>query len=483
MYSLKFDDNVDLSVINYCLIGAQLTDEQLVSVKKAVDIEKSIWQVEMGLGKTYMVVGFVNHLLPYWRENGYKCILVAPTNKLIDFVNVLTQHTSAKVLLSTGDKNQLEVLMRDWDYYDVFIVTQSAWTISMDFNIWVFNHKKVINTCIYDEAQGINDVGYMHFLELCKKRAKYVALLNATPVGSTSSFVTERDKLRVVHNLLYAVCEDVDKNYDKFYFKNTYNIETNSMNPQKRVLNIDKYKDAYGKYFISSNRQDLGINTIYKSCIFHRCILSAQQTSIVNDSKLFNSTDINILLYSPETSDLFQLTTSSVPALGELINIIQSYDEYSNKIVYVKNHSSISTIYEYLKALGYNVFILDGQHTQTHKEKNVVEDLFNNTRGGIMITSIDRGSNLSSASHIIIYDTPPDTLQFVARAIRGFNSKEITLDWIYYPEYERDKMLAMYEMIITISEMTDRDIGVLPFLESELKCMYPNARILKLLNV
>lgn len=464
-------DNVDMSIVNFCLFNLEESNSQLRVLKETLVEKKVIWVVETGLGKTYLTAGLLNSHLPWLMENKKKALVIAPTNKIVDFYNLISSTTIAKVIRSTGAAYEVEDTIKQWKDIEVLVTTPSAWSMSLEFNCFMFNNASDIGIIIYDEATSVDDNGFSHVMEIAKRHASVVAMLNATPLPSVSSFSqSSKNTLKVLYNLLYAI-GSVNTTYSSFYHSYTYETKVNDARGVPiREIDVKKIKGDFGRKMINFNREEINAGIRFSHCKFHRCeVTNAQRKALQEDnSKTYN------ILYSPATGNSLGLNTTNVAAITELFRTLISLPADSHKIIFVRYQQTIQVLQQALEfVLGYKVFILDGKRTNTPELKHDIETLYNNYDGGcIMITNITRGSNLGTAENMIIYDTPPDICQYIARSVRGFVSKEITLDWIYYPTYDEDTMVASLRSVIAASELTDRSLDIIQHLGIELQEVY-----------
>ena len=86
-----------------------------------------------------------------------------------------------------------------------------------------------------------------------------------------------------------------------------------------------------------------------------------------------------------------------------------------------------------------------------------------------MITNIIKGTNLQTARRLIIYNNPSDVQQLIYRMVRGFTSKEVEVDWIYYLGYEEASIKKALEKTKNVSDLLDRNLDIIGQLERELK--------------
>lgn len=473
-------DDTDMSIVNYCFKDNKtaLTDQQLWAIKETLIKEKVIWAVEQGLGKTYLSIALCNILFPYVRENKMKIVLCVPSNKLEDFRLHLTEKTFMDIVISTGDATDVANLKRRFGKADCIITTPSAWKTSLEFNCLMYNNAHKIFLMIYDEADGVNDKGYMHFIKIARDMSTYTAMANATPIGSASHFSQgSRTGLTVLYNLLYATGRVTNK-YSTFYNKYTDHVRNDSAGIEIRELNSDRVMADFGDYFINFNRTDVGASTYYNPCNFHRVVASAPQESALNSIQ--DGDKKRDILYRPGACANYSILPLQIGALSKLWEVVNLIPRKNNIIIYAKNTDTLQVLRELFGDYArIPTYILDGQHTTTSAQKLEVEQKFNNTPGSIILTNIEKGSNLGAASNIIVYDAPADVLQYIFRGIRGSSSKCVRLDWIYYPKYDEDTMINSLIQMKNIMSLLSRENTLYALLLQELRDVYPNSERLR----
>lgn len=467
-------DDTDMSIINFCFKdkNTALTDQQLWAIKETLIKEKVIWAVEQGLGKTYLSIALCNVLFPYIRENRKKIVLCVPSNKLEDFRLHLSGKTYMNIITSTGDASDVSNLKRNFNRVDCIITTPSAWKTSLEFNCLMFNNAHKIYLMIYDEADGVNDKGYMHFLKIARDMATYTAMANATPIGSASHFAQgSRTGLMVLYNLLYAI-QRVDNKYSTFYNKYTDHVRNDPSGIEIRDVNSDRIMADFGNYFINFNRTDVGASTYYNPCNFHRVNASAPQEEALNSIQ--DGDKKRDILYRPGACAAYGILPLQIGALSKLWEVVNMIPRTNNIIIYAKNTDTLQVLRELFSDYGkIPTYILDGQHTTTSAQKLEVENKFNSTPGSIILTNIEKGSNLGAASNIIVYDAPADVLQYIFRGIRGADSKCVQLDWIYYPKYDEEPMINSLVQMKNIMSLLHRENTLYSLLLQELQSVYP----------
>ena len=454
------NEDTDMEILNELLDNYNLTPEQLDAVKYSflTPTASAIESIEMGLGKTIISLGLLQMISTSLDDK--VAIVVAPTNTIENFYRDIVNNTRLRTMTSTGQYADVikAIDSIERNLIDCLVVTPSAWTLSEEFNLFIFNNPDKIICYIWDECKGDTDKGFNHFIE-AGHRTPFVYPLNATITGQGVSNI---------YKMLY-VCSALDMTEREFIRKYGDYTMTRDNN---RIYNIDwgLIKKDYGDYFINLNREDVGADTVYSRVMFHRCSVTTEQREFLKES---TSREV---LYAPVDSKGNQLNIppTSVPAIAKLIQTVMGYGPEDNTLIYCRNIVPANTLYNLLKGLGYKVFRIDGHTTPTSELKMKSEEEYNKSKGAIMITSISEGSNLNSTDHVIIYQNPSEVIQYVARAVRGFKSKEITLDWIYYPELEMESFMKNIENAINVSVGSNRRIELLEIMLKEVYEVYPN---------
>ena len=474
-------EDSDMSVLNLVFKDpeTELTSPQLEAIKESLLKDKVIWSVEQGLGKTYLAVCLLNALLPQLRREKKKAIICVPQNKLVDFQRHIESKTHAKTITTTGDAKNIERLKKNFSTADCILCTPSAWGSSLEFNCRMFNASYQIGLMIYDEAAGIKDKGYMHFIELSRRFASNVAMANGTPLGSASNFNEgNTEELRTLYNLLYSI-DKVSTAYKTFYKNYTDHVRTAANGLEVRRVNTDRIMDTFGECSVNMNRSDLSISTVYDPCNFHR-VYTTKQQEIALESVQQNGDLVSGILYRPSVCLNYGIQPLQIAALYKLWQIVNTIPKTNNIIIYARNTDTLMLLKQLFTQSAHRpTVVLDGQHTPKASDKQLAEDTFNSTPGCIALTNIEKGSNLDAASNIIVYDAPADVLQYIFRGIRGAKSKTIQLDWIYYPYYDNNSMINTLLQIKNTMDLLNRENDLYELLKQELLDVYPDNPRLK----
>ncbi len=472
------DETTDMSILNIVLTKCTLQDSQLRIVHTFAMNKKIIDITDTGLGKTYNMLGELALLLPLISNPKKLAIVCVPNQKTEEFYNAFKVDLGCNVIAVSGRQERVDALKStlQMSNVDIILCTPESFSKSLDFDILIYNlvHENKVAALLYDEADKMEDKGFLQCIEITNNFIPYASYANATPTGSASTYRPgSTEVLRVTYNLLYGLgALPRAKSYRSFF--NKYTTMTGShRNPTYTVNSEDILKD-FGQYLANTNRTELGAETHFHPVQFVRC----EPTKVQLEAMKNKDDRVNNILYSPETSQnpAFKLTPQNVPALKALMNILLQFPSDENKIVYVGNTAAMETISRILSTLGFEVMRLDGKVTDTPQKKDAMRIRFNESKGAVALINIKKGSNLGSAKHIIVYDTPADMLQYVARATRGFNSKTISFSMIYYPAYEQETMFNHLAMISTVNNIGERQTELIEPFMNELLEVYPTSK-------
>lgn len=454
------DENTDLSILNFVMDEYNLKPEQLGSVKESflTDTGSAIESVETGLGKTVISLGLLQMLAPELQDK--LVIITAPTNTITNFYRDVTNNTNFNVMMSSGKYAEVTSAIKSIEqgHINCLIVLPSAWTLSVEFNLFVFNNRERIKCFIWDECKGDEDFGFNHFIE-AGHNADFVYPLNATVTGKG---------IGLLYKMLYvcSATELTERQFKRKYGHYTMTKEGNKI----YHIHWDDIKREYGSYLVNFNREDVGAKTTYSKVQFHTCEVSSYQESIMEKTVARN------ILYAPvDVTGKVNPSISPmvIPSIANLVQIVAKYPSDDNILIYCRNIEPANSLFNLLSGMGYKVFRIDGNTTTLPELKNEAETNYNSAKGAIMITSIEEGSNLNSTKHVVIFQNPSDVMQYIARAARGFEAKDLTLDWIYYPKYEKESFIKNIESAIDVSIGAERHVEVLHIMMNEAKKMYP----------
>lgn len=444
-------------IFDLMLEGVTLMPEQKDAVLECytrTDL-KGVLTMEMGTGKTYVCMGLAQ--IARCLDSSKKGVISVPKNKVEDFKNLIEESLQCNVMVVSGQKPSIDRLAKNFDKVDIIVAQHSFWTHSIHSLMFMYNNVDKFNFSFYDEADGKNAIGFKAFIEF-SRLIPISFLANATPIGKDTT---------LIRHLLYATDAT---NLSEREFDNRYCDKTFYQGTVTSVVNVPSIKQDFRQHLINLNRSDIGLKA-ENNIKFHPMRMSGVQQTWVRQGLRKD-----IALYSPEVSESANLNINPkpvfsprfVPALAKMNELLNTKQDMK-KIIYVKNTDTIIKLRVLLDAMGYNPYIIDGQHTRTAEMQKASEEKYNADSNGIMITNIIKGTNLDTAQHVIIYDTPPDVQQLIFRAIRGIKSKTIEVDWIYYPQEEQGQIEDALEKTKNVADLLGREVDIIPQLEAELR--------------
>lgn len=451
-----FDSNLENPFVNQILIGEKLSKMQLALVQKCIKLGGAILSAEMGIGKTYIGVALAMAARCIYPDK--KVIITAPTNVVKNFKQLVDKASGELCMACNGQADRVAKFKQVYDMVNIFIVTQSFWLNNEDTLKFMYNHVEDFSYCFYDEADSKNAVGFGVYAEF-SRLVPIKIVSNATPIDKG---------VDLVRNLLYSIGAT---ELDRKKFRNKY-VDAKYMHNtlvSERVKVEDIYRDFNDK-FINKNRADLGIY-VKIDTKFHKMFINDIQRSWIS-----RGMRNDLALYSPENKSVMdnlddysgcaypEITKDNIPAFNEVLKIL--LESPNEKImIYARNISSINKMADILSLLGYNAYVINGQSSKNAKE---ISEKFNNDPKGVTLTNIIKGINLDNTTKIILYGTPPDVMQTLYRAIRGREEKSITVDWIYYPEFEYSSLEDARNHISNIDAVTERDTVIINQLDEEM---------------
>lgn len=451
-------EDTDISLVNEFIDNFDLTPEQLKATKESVVRKGGIWTVEMGLGKTIITLGVTTLLAPILQDS--LTIITAPLKTVLSFYDYVRDCTFLKPVYTTGEFSEVASAIKEVERgaANCIVCTDSIWEKSLEFSIFVYNNLDRIKCMIYDECKGTdNNRGYKNFIAFANT-VPYAFPANATPFTSNGY---------TLYSLLRAV-KAVPNELTFQKFMSAYGFKQVVGDVEVKKLDHNLAAKTFANKLINFNRKDIGAEAVYKRFTFHPCEPSSVQTEFLN---MKEGKTRNEILYCQPAPHIMPM---QVEAFKALINVIMCSDPMSNRIIFCWHQGAAEMIRKVLQGMGIQVIMMNGYASPTAEDKQFAEDLFNETKGAVMVTSCYDGSNLNSAHHLIVYEQPPEINQYIYRAVRGFKSKEIEVDWIYYPQYEIENLIKAYEQAIQNSESLGRSTDLAENIKQEVKKYSPN---------
>ena len=466
-------DNLDFNILRYLLdTPYEILDDQIDDIKSMVMSKKLMMTHETGLGKTLLAVGAIATLLPKMRKERKVMIVTAPTNKVAGFANdIQTFIPGVRVITSTGQKPDVDRVIREFENIDVIVCMGSLWA-SIDFNYFIFENIDRFIGCIYDEASGVANDAFLVFAEYANKFFEYTYVMNATPIKTAS-------KLKMTYNLLYTVGA-FNHNYTLRDFEKDVVIRTGGSRGKggEVMLNVNRFKELFGKYMLNLSKTDVGVN-ITGDVQMHKCQLSKVQEDVLftkfhTKPNLLTSSQersMDEILYNPKS--LYQISPMTMPALAKTLELVTARlqdNDVSNVVVYLENVDIKNRFKDMCIILGYDTYMIDG--SMNYKEKDAEEERFKSANKSVMLTNIESASSFPSANAIIIYGFADNIIQTINRLPRGRQDKHIYVDWVYYGVGGLSKLKTQLEMSVENDRLTGRTTMTTKPLFNEIKHHY-----------
>lgn len=456
----KIWDENKMNIVNYMLNGIQLRKEQLETIHNAITAPgmKAIIADEMGLGKTYTCMGLIQIARTLYPDK--KIVITAPKNVLKNFEELIKSSIGITPIVVTGQQKDIENLELNFSKHQVILCQHSFWINSLNGLVFMYNNLEKFSMAFFDEADFKEADGFNAYLEFMRELPMGF-LSNATPIGENSL---------LIYNLLYG-CGAYNDSYRKFRRKYARQNYDNRNKLEETVL-VSNILNSFDRYITVKNRESIGIE-VKVNINFYRVLPSKEQMHWMMNYEMPK----NLALYSPDTFNMesvppekrgpINFTPKTMPAAFKMAELLIKNPKKS--IVYVRNTDAIKKTAVIVKNLGKNPYIIDGKHTPKDEDVRRVQDAYNADSNGVMITNIIKGTNLQTARRLIIYNNPSDVQQLIYRMVRGFTSKEVEVDWIYYLGYEEASIKKALEKTKNVSDLLDRNLDIIGQLERELK--------------
>lgn len=446
-------------LINQILFDTELEPIQLQLVEQIIRNGGGILSAEMGIGKTYIGVALARYMRLLYPDK--KVIITAPTNVVKNFKTLIDTALGEIAMVCNGEYHRVELFKKVFKDINIFIVTHSFWLNSDESLKFLYNHIEDFSFTFYDEADSKDAIGFDVYTEF-SRRVPLKVVSNATPIGKDTG---------LVRNLLYAVNAT---NMSKSKFRSKYvDFKYVGGNLQSERVKInDIYRD-FNNYFINKNRTDLGLE-VDITTKFHKVFINNTQREWIK-----REMRKDLAMYCPENKSVVdnienydgcpypEINKDNIPAFAEVLKIL--IDSSNEKIIiYARNVMSLEKLANISMMMGYTPYVINGSSSS---ESKTLSEQYNNDPKGIAITNIFKGINLGSTEKIILYGTPPDVMQTLYRSIRGRESKSISVNWIYYPEFEYNILIDTQNHIQNIDKVTKRETELLTSLDEEIQSL------------
>lgn len=411
----------DIPILEHGLISPMREGtKQSNSVAFGLMTKAALFTQEMGFGKSYTVYALINELLRVIPKN--KKVLYCCTNdKLKEDVKNLTEELppGTGVIGTTAGRKQVERAFNRIRGGDrVMVFTHSVWDTEYHFHRELIPILDQFDVFILDEGgmvlKNTDNYSYRCMMQFVPQM-EYRYILNATPI--------EKD-LQLLLNQLRVLGLPIPSQNQIYRRYGTLNEEA------KRVFhNLGDLQEQTKYHVFNMSRADLNI-----SVNLDIDVRLMKTTPVIQD--LISEDGVRNLRFP--FIDHMKYTPMNYPSLENLINIaLEGKRNGEHILAYVTNVEPKKYMKEILTELGLEVGIYDGHHTNTQERKVIVERNFNEGKYDIMLTNRMYGLSLGKASHVVMYDLPPNYMQYIYRAIRDLKDITLKVTALIY-EHQRD---------------------------------------------
>ena len=382
----------------------------------------TLFTQEMGIGKTFLAMGLIEGIL---RMDWSKKVIFCGTNdKLSEYYNLFRENLSPEWGIAVTTAGQSDV-MQSFKQLDsdarILICTHSVWDKGYEFHKQLIPRLDQFQCFILDEGgmllKNSDNYAYRMMVEFVPKM-KYRYILNATPIEKDLALLINQCRVLGIpipsKGRLYAQYGNIGEDEYKWIFGNLKEL---SEQLKYHVFNVSrKHVESAGK-----------INYILDTKLL-------RVTKFLSEyMREDNVRSVRFPFLYPEA-----FTPEIYPSLRTLLKVCTEGVSQGDKLlVYVRNVEPKKYMKWYLEQMGLRVGIYDGSHTVTKEQKDYVEEMFNQGQYDVLLTNKIYGLSLKTANHVVMYDLPPNFYQYIYRAIRDLNDKDLKVTPIIY-DFEND---------------------------------------------
>ena len=343
---------------------------------------------------------------------------------------------------TAGERNVNQAFRELDEGARVLICTHSVWDMQHYFHEKLIPRLEEFQGFILDEGGMLlkNEDNYSYrMMEQFVPNIEYRFILNATPI--------EKDLTLLLNQCRVLGIPIPSKS-------NIFSQYGNITEESKWVFGDLKGLSERLKYHIFNlSRSDLGVNVTYNiNALYFR--VPSEVLSLVRED---NNRSVRYPFLHPD-----KFKESLYPGLNALITECRIGKSKGEKLlVYIRNVDPKVAIRERLEELGISVGIYDGAHTDTHEKKSYVETCFNRGDYDVLLTNKIYGLNLKNTNHVIMYDLPSNFYQYVFRAIRTLENKELKVTiMVYNTENDFNSIKDEQNSERYQNEFSGRDFGM-----------------------
>lgn len=432
----------EVNALKHVLKGFELKDYQTMLASIAYISKQFIVGADTGLGKSLIISLYLKiHKAKGTLNNENKALVVTTTSSLQQIKSVIENSTGMKVIEINGNaKNIIKQLSRpDFTDYEVYIVANSVFSKSVEFNRmfgWFVNQ---FNTFILDESMvAAGDKSIVgESLRSWAKLFEYKMLLNATVIEKT--LAQPYNQIKLLDPNILEPYEQLERRYaTKSRGKLIYR-------------DLDKFFDNLKYFFCNIDRQDIGATFEYEDILIpvHMTPLQAQ----IQDSRNYW-----YALFSPTTqadTSVIPFTREGLPYLNTVMNILRHEFQLHDKgiVIYADPTAMKPLLKREIEAEfpGVNVGIVDGSERE-FRQYSI--EAFNDGRSRVLITNIPEALDLHNGAAMVFLTIPSKHYQARGRIARGLNDGEGKKLRYYYPVYLKSKQLEYIKDTLSADERT-----------------------------
>lgn len=467
----------EVEVLKDALYGYSLKPFQTMIPPIAYLSKNFLVGADTGLGKSLMIALY----LLIHKEKGTlnkknRAIIVTTTSSLKQIQKVVEGATGLKVKHLPGDETKLLKAIKQGDIFehDVFIVTNSVFSQSIEFNRLYAYFAQDTNIFILDESMCVaNPTSIIHqtvkgWISTCE----YKLFLNAT--------VIERSLDQAFHQL--------DLLDDKLLPSLSYLNAQHSVYKQgkrqrgrrtkKEFLgykDLDKLLDSIPYHYVNISRGDLGMTFDTEDVVVPLMKTPLQE-------QVETSFNYTWALFSPTTkvdTKVIPFNRNSLPALDATLRIVsREYNRLGGGVVIYAEPTACKDVLQRAienEVPGVKVGIIDGT---PGLNKEPIRMAFERNDIQVLIINIPEALDLVTGKVMIMYTIPSKHYQARARITRGFGEGEVKRRYYYLiylhsrqSEYVKTKWVIDEE---TLDNSQKRGINTARFVASKITSFESN---------
>lgn len=420
----------EVKVLKNALEGYTLDPFQTMIPPIAYLSKNFLIGVDTGLGKSLMIALY----LLIHKEKGTlnkknRAIVVTTTSSLGQIKSVIENSTGLRVKHLPGDEKKLLKAIQDGDifHHDVYIVTNSVFAQSTEFNRLYAYFAQETNIFILDESMCVaNTNSITHqtvkgWLTTCE----YKLFLNATVIER--SLEQPYNQLSLLDDTLLPSLSYLQRIHE-VYEKGPRKRGRRTTKTFKGYKDLDVLLNSIPYHYVNISRSDLGYTFDYEDIVVPLIKTPLQE-------KIEDSYNYTWALFSPSTKQdtkVIPFTRSSVPALDATVRIATNeYNRVGGGIVIYAEPTACKDVIKNaieLEIPDVKIGIIDGS-TGDNKEPIRLKFLANEIN--ILIINIPEALDLVNGQVMIMHTIPSKHYQARARIQRGFGDSEIKRRYYY----------------------------------------------------